>query len=154
MVDPRSYCLVISRTGSRIVPSKDRIDTLVAAYLKAIKTKQPAREEGRQLYDVLLRPIAEAAHKKFGTGSRTTRHRSARPSWERPSRSTSPIAPSSVPWRAAAIPSATSSTVQKGIWLPATKTPTPTRLGSAPSRSRDPAGTPAASTMRTSSTAW
>ncbi len=67
VADPRSYCLVISGTGSRIVPlaSKDRIDTLVAAYLKTVKTRQPAREEGRQLYDVLLRPIPEAEHKEI-----------------------------------------------------------------------------------------
>jgi CHAT domain-containing protein len=65
VADPRSYCLVISRTGSRIVPlaSKQRIEPIVAAYLKAVKAKQAAHAEARQLFDVLLRPISEAAQK-------------------------------------------------------------------------------------------
>ena len=63
VADPRSYCLVVSRAGSRIVPlaGKQRIDTLVAAYLKAVKAKQVAQAEARQLYDALLRPVSEAA---------------------------------------------------------------------------------------------
>jgi len=43
---------------------REHINALVATYLKAIKTKQQARAEGRQLYDVLLRPIPEAAQKE------------------------------------------------------------------------------------------
>jgi tetratricopeptide (TPR) repeat protein len=63
VADPQSYCLVISQGGSHIVPlvSGERINVLVATYLKAVKMKQPAREEGRKLYDVLLRPITQAA---------------------------------------------------------------------------------------------
>jgi CHAT domain-containing protein len=63
VADPQSYCLVISHGGCRLVPlgSRERINTLIMAYLKAIKAKQPARDEGRQLYDALLQPISEAA---------------------------------------------------------------------------------------------
>jgi CHAT domain-containing protein len=58
--------LVISHGGSRLVSlaGREHINALVAAYLKAVKAKQPARQEGRQMYDVLLRPIAEAAQKE------------------------------------------------------------------------------------------
>ena len=56
--------MVISHGGARIVPlaSSERINKLVVAYLKAVKTKQAAREEGRQLYDTLLRPVAGFAN--------------------------------------------------------------------------------------------
>jgi CHAT domain-containing protein/tetratricopeptide (TPR) repeat protein len=66
VADPQSYCLVISRGSSHIVPlaSKNKIDTLVDAYLKDVRKKRPGRDEGRQLYDVLLRPISEAAGKE------------------------------------------------------------------------------------------
>ena len=66
VADPNSYCLTISRTGSRIqiLEGKTRIDALVAAYVKAVKSKQPAIAEARNLYDVLLRPIPEAAQKE------------------------------------------------------------------------------------------
>jgi CHAT domain-containing protein len=66
VADPQSYCLVISHGGSRLVSlaGREHINALVAAYLKAVKAKQPARQEGRQMYDVLLRPIAEAAQKE------------------------------------------------------------------------------------------
>jgi CHAT domain-containing protein len=65
LAEPRSYCLVISRQGSRIVPLVGRrhIEGLAAAYLKAVKAKLPARAEARQLYDALLSPIAEVAAK-------------------------------------------------------------------------------------------
>lgn len=63
VADPKSFCLVVSRTGSHIVSlaSKEQINTLVTRYLKAVKSRGPAREEGRNLYDVLLRPIPEAS---------------------------------------------------------------------------------------------
>jgi CHAT domain-containing protein len=66
VADPRSYCLVISHTGSHIVRlgSKHHIEMIVAGYLKAIKAKQAGRDEGRQLYDALLRPIPEAQQKQ------------------------------------------------------------------------------------------
>ena len=63
---PRSYCLTISRNGSRIVRlgSKAQIEALVAAYLKAVKAKLPATYEARNLYDALVRPIREASQKQ------------------------------------------------------------------------------------------
>ena len=66
VADPQSYCLVISHGGSHIVPiaGGEHVNALVATYLKAVKTRQPAREEGRRLYDALLRPIPEAAQKE------------------------------------------------------------------------------------------
>ena len=66
IADPSSYCLTISRGGSRIVrlDGKARIEALVAAYLKAVKAKLPAMTEARDLYDVLLRPIGEAIQKQ------------------------------------------------------------------------------------------
>jgi CHAT domain-containing protein len=62
VTDPRSYCLVISKTATRVVPlaAAKRIQTLIEAYLKAAKTKQPARKEARSLYDALLAPIPAA----------------------------------------------------------------------------------------------
>jgi len=67
VAEPQSYCLVISHAGSHIAPlaSRKRINRLVATYLKAVKMKQPGREEGRQLYDVLLRPVTQAAQKEI-----------------------------------------------------------------------------------------
>lgn len=64
--EPRSYCLVSSRTVSRIVPlaSKHHIETLVTTYLQAVRAKQPAHTEARDLFDVLLRPIPEASNKE------------------------------------------------------------------------------------------
>ncbi len=65
--EPQSYCLVIARAHARIVPlaGNDRINELVAAYLKAVKAKQSAYKEGRQLYDVLLQPIPEIQRKEI-----------------------------------------------------------------------------------------
>lgn len=64
--EPRSYCLVISRTQSQIVPlaGKARINTLVTAYRKAIAAKQADRKEGSALYDVLLQPIPDVQQKE------------------------------------------------------------------------------------------
>ena len=65
VADPRSYCLVISRTDARIVPLAGRqsIEALIAAYLKAVKAKAPASKEGRALYDALLAPVPTAMRK-------------------------------------------------------------------------------------------
>ena len=62
VAEPRSYCLVISKTDARIVPlaDKQRIEELITAYLKAVKAKAPARKEARSLYDALLAPIPAA----------------------------------------------------------------------------------------------
>ena len=63
---PRSYCLVISGTETRIVPleGKERIDALALAYLRAVKAKRLARDEASRLYEVLLQPISEARAKR------------------------------------------------------------------------------------------
>ena len=54
--DPASYCLVITRTGMRIVklPGKQALSSLVIAYLNKLKGKERADDEARHLYDVLL----------------------------------------------------------------------------------------------------
>jgi CHAT domain-containing protein len=65
MADPESYCLTISRSGSRIVRlgGRTQIEALVASYLKAVKAKLPAIREARSLYDALLGPIRETGQK-------------------------------------------------------------------------------------------
>jgi CHAT domain-containing protein len=65
IADPTSYCLTISRNGSRIVPlgSKGQIEALIGSYLKAVRAKLPAIVEARSLYDALVRPIRETAQK-------------------------------------------------------------------------------------------
>jgi CHAT domain-containing protein/tetratricopeptide (TPR) repeat protein len=59
--EPRSYCLVISRSAVRIVPlaRESKIDALVASYLKAVRGRLPAHVEARELFNTLLRPILE-----------------------------------------------------------------------------------------------
>jgi CHAT domain-containing protein len=66
VADPRSYCLVISRTGSHVVPlaGSKEIEPAVTTYLKAVKAKQPAHAEARSLYNLLLQPIPEATRKE------------------------------------------------------------------------------------------
>ncbi|MEO8126673.1 MAG: CHAT domain-containing protein [Bryobacteraceae bacterium] len=63
LADPTSYCLTISRAGIGIVrlDSKAHIETLIGAYLKAVKSKLPAAAEAHQLYEALLRPVHETA---------------------------------------------------------------------------------------------
>jgi CHAT domain-containing protein len=65
MANPNSYCLTISRSGSRIVRlgSRAEIEKLVASYLMAVKAKLPAAREAHSLYDALLRPISETSQK-------------------------------------------------------------------------------------------
>jgi len=62
LADPHSYCLVISRRGPRIVQlsGKEQIDSLISAYIKAVKAKLPSTAESRALYDGVIRPIKEA----------------------------------------------------------------------------------------------
>jgi len=66
VADPRSYCLVVSHSNARIVilAGEHEIEALISAYLKPVRAKQPAIAEARALYDVLLRPIPEAAQKE------------------------------------------------------------------------------------------
>jgi len=63
VADPKSYCLLISHGGSRLVPiaAREHINSLVLTYLNAVKAKKPAHDEGRQLYDTVLKPISDAA---------------------------------------------------------------------------------------------
>jgi len=65
LAEPNSYCLAISGLSRRLIPltGKSKIETLVSAYLKAVKAKKPAVAEARSLYDSLLRPIREAVQK-------------------------------------------------------------------------------------------
>jgi CHAT domain-containing protein len=60
VADPRSYCLVISKTEVRIVSLVGRkgLEPLIATYLSAVKAKAPARKEARALYEALLAPLA------------------------------------------------------------------------------------------------
>lgn len=66
VANPQSYCLVITRSGARIVDlaAKDKIDALAEAYLKAVTAKQGADVEARQLFNALLEPIPEARQKE------------------------------------------------------------------------------------------
>ena len=56
MDEPASYCLVITRTGIRIVklPGEQALSSLTIAYLGKLKAKERADDEGRHLCDVLL----------------------------------------------------------------------------------------------------
>jgi CHAT domain-containing protein len=63
LADPRSYCLVISRQTARIVPlaPKAQIEKQVSVLIAALKRKDTARAEARQLYRALLEPVPEVA---------------------------------------------------------------------------------------------
>ncbi len=63
---PRSYCLAISHSGTRIIPlpGKEQIEKLVTAYLKAVRERNPALTEARNLYTTLIQPITEATEKE------------------------------------------------------------------------------------------
>src|SRR5260370_25006540 len=61
LADPRSDCLAITRDNVHVValPSRQTIETLVVAFLTKIKAKQSASAEGNQVYNALLKGIAE-----------------------------------------------------------------------------------------------
>ncbi len=63
VAQPRSYCLVITRTSARIVPlaSGAVIERGVLEYLKAVKAKQAGSMQANTLYNSLLRPVREIA---------------------------------------------------------------------------------------------
>ena len=65
VAEPKSYCLVISRAGTRIFPlaGQHEIQVLAMAYLQAVKAKQSARKAARHLYAALLAPIREVTNK-------------------------------------------------------------------------------------------
>ena len=64
--DPASYCLIVTRKSYRIakLAGKETISPAVAAYLKEVKAKHPARAEARKLFQLLLEPIPEAQTKE------------------------------------------------------------------------------------------
>jgi CHAT domain-containing protein len=62
LAEPRSWCLVVTHGGARIVPlpARDRIEALVARYLTTLKAKRTSQEEAQTLYSALLGRIREA----------------------------------------------------------------------------------------------
>ena len=65
VAEPESYCLAITSTGLQIVhlESKARLEALIAAYLKNVKSKQNAGPESRSLYDALIGPLGDLSKK-------------------------------------------------------------------------------------------
>ncbi len=61
MDEPTSYCLVITHERVQILklPGKQTLSPLVIAYLKKVNAKEPAHDEARHLYDVLLGGVPE-----------------------------------------------------------------------------------------------
>jgi len=59
--EPGSYCLVITRTSSRIVPleGKTAIQAKVSDYVKRVKAGRVAREQAAGLFKLLLGAIDE-----------------------------------------------------------------------------------------------
>ena len=65
LASPRSYCLVVTREGSRIVtlPPRDEIEKLVVSYLNTIRSKSTSPAVARQLFEGLLKPLPDLAGK-------------------------------------------------------------------------------------------
>ena len=63
--EPNSYCLVIAKDSVRIVrlPGRGQIEKVVSPYLKSIRSMETANALGKQLFDLLLKPIAEITQK-------------------------------------------------------------------------------------------
>lgn len=59
LASPRSFCLVITREGSRIIslPPRDEIEERVLSYLNTITTKGTSLNDGHQLFGMLLAPL-------------------------------------------------------------------------------------------------
>jgi len=59
LASPRSFCLVITREGSRIIPlaARDEIEKRALSYLNTITTKGTSANDGRQLFGMLLAPL-------------------------------------------------------------------------------------------------
>lgn len=59
VAEPTSYILVITKNGCRIVKvcGRNNLETLVTAYVKAVKDQSKAMREARALYRALLAPI-------------------------------------------------------------------------------------------------
>ena len=66
LAEPHSYCLVISRESTRIVQltGRGKIESLVGAYLNAVKKRQAAHQEAQDLFSTLLAVIPEATQKE------------------------------------------------------------------------------------------
>lgn len=62
LAEPRSYCLVITKAGSRVIPLIGRaaIESRVSSYRKAVQSELPATQESRALYRILLQPVRKA----------------------------------------------------------------------------------------------
>jgi CHAT domain-containing protein len=63
--EPVSYCIAITTVSSRIVrlgPRKE-IEAKAARHLKEVRSRDAAKESGRQLYQLLLAPIREVSKK-------------------------------------------------------------------------------------------
>jgi CHAT domain-containing protein len=63
--DPASYCLVIAKNSERIapLPGRGEIDKVVAPYLKALRSKESSTALGKQLFEMLLKPLTEVTQK-------------------------------------------------------------------------------------------
>jgi CHAT domain-containing protein len=63
LAEPQSFCVVIRRNSAHIVSLAGRrnIEDSVAAYLKTLKARAEPTREGRELYELLLNNIPEAA---------------------------------------------------------------------------------------------
>jgi CHAT domain-containing protein len=66
MAERRTYCLVISGSGSRIIPIGEThsIESLITTYLRKVKSLEPARQEARELYNALFSRVTEARQKE------------------------------------------------------------------------------------------
>ena len=64
--EARSYCFVLNRNAVRTVPiaAESQINKLVGSYLKAIHDRQPAHQEARDLFNLLLRPVLETGQEQ------------------------------------------------------------------------------------------
>ena len=64
--DRRSYCLVITREGARIVAlaGRETLEPLIDSFVKHVKGKQPATIEARELDRLLLKNVPEARRKQ------------------------------------------------------------------------------------------
>ena len=66
LAEPVAFCLTLRREGADLValPAGGKtIETLVSAYLSAVKSGRPADEQEKQLYSLLLDPIRTADRK-------------------------------------------------------------------------------------------
>lgn len=59
--EPKSFCVLVSREHAKILAlraGRKRIEDLVEAYLGEIKARKPSAERRRELYSLLLAPVA------------------------------------------------------------------------------------------------